>query len=71
MPQFNKESQRMSTCNRWDLQTLGSQPISMPKNLPDHCMVSNTNHQDIHHWCHLTTLGVQVHLLISLHEYGQ
>ena len=26
----------MSTCNRLDLQTLGSQPI-MPKNLPDHC----------------------------------
>ena len=28
----------MSTCNRLDLQTLGSQPI-MPKNLP-------------HHWIH-------------------
>ena len=27
----------MSTCNRVDLQTLGSQPI-MPKNLPDHCL---------------------------------
>ena len=27
----------MSTCNRLDLQTLGSQPI-MPKNLPDHCL---------------------------------
>ena len=26
----------MTTCNRLDLQTLGSQPI-MPKNLPDHC----------------------------------
>ena len=26
----------MSTCNRLDLQTLGSQLI-MPKNLPDHC----------------------------------
>ena len=26
----------MSTCNRLDLQTLGSQPV-MPKNLPDHC----------------------------------
>ena len=25
----------MSTCNRLDLQTLGSQP-NMPKNLPDH-----------------------------------
>jgi hypothetical protein len=26
----------MSTCNRLDLQTLGSQPI-VPKNLPHHC----------------------------------
>ena len=25
----------MSTCNRLDLQTLGSQPV-MPKNLPEH-----------------------------------
>ena len=24
----------MSTCDQLDLQTLGSQPISMPKNLP-------------------------------------
>jgi hypothetical protein len=31
-----KENRRMSTCNWLDLQTLGSQPISMPKNLPDH-----------------------------------
>ena len=30
-----KENRRMSTCNRLDLQTLGSQPV-MPKNLPDH-----------------------------------
>ena len=27
----------MSTCNRLDLQTLGSQPVR-PENLPDHCM---------------------------------
>ena len=26
----------MSTCNRLDLQTLGSQPLIMPTNLPDH-----------------------------------
>ena len=26
----------MSTCNRLDLQTLGSHPV-MPKNLPNHC----------------------------------
>ena len=26
----------MSTCNQLDLQTLGSQPMVMPKNLPDH-----------------------------------
>ena len=35
-PNLMKEIQRMSTCNRLDLQTLGSQPI-MPKNLRDHC----------------------------------
>ena len=34
-PNLIKEIRRMSTCNRLDLQTLGSQPI-MPKNLPDH-----------------------------------
>ena len=26
----------MSTCNRLDLETLGSQPMTMPKNLTDH-----------------------------------
>ena len=30
----------MSTCNRLDLQTLGSQPVIMPKNLPDHLWYS-------------------------------
>ena len=34
-----KKNQRMSTCNRLDLQTLGSQPF-MPKNVPDHCSQS-------------------------------
>ena len=34
-PNFNKEFRRISTCNRLDLQTLGSQLI-MPQNLPDH-----------------------------------
>ena len=34
-PNLIKKNRRMSTCNRLDLQTLGSQPI-MPKNLPDH-----------------------------------
>jgi hypothetical protein len=35
-PNLMKENRRMSTCNRLDLQALGSQPI-MPKNLPEHC----------------------------------
>jgi hypothetical protein len=39
-----KENRRMSTCNRLDLQTLGSQP-TMSKNLPDHWL-----HVDIF-WC--------------------
>ena len=34
-PNSIQENQRMSTCNRLDLQTLGSRPI-VPKNLPDH-----------------------------------
>ena len=32
-PNLIKENQRMSTCNRLDLQTLGSQQV-MPKNHP-------------------------------------
>ena len=40
-PNLIKENRRMSTCNWLDLQTLGSQPI-MPKNLPNHCLGSNT-----------------------------
>ena len=35
-PNLMKENRRMSTCNRLDLQTLGSQPV-VPKNLSDHC----------------------------------
>ena len=35
-PNLIKEIRKMWTCNRLDLQALGSQPI-MPKNLPDHC----------------------------------
>ena len=34
-PNLIKGNRRMSTCNRLDLQTLGSQPV-MPKILPDH-----------------------------------
>ena len=34
-PNFIKENRRMSTCNRLDLQTLGSQPVNMPKNILD------------------------------------
>ena len=36
-PDLKKENLRLSTCNRLDLQTLGSQLIMMPKNLHDHC----------------------------------
>ena len=34
-PNLIKENRRLSTCNRLNLQTLGSQPV-MPNNLPDH-----------------------------------
>ena len=33
----------MSTCNWLDLQTLGSQPVIMPKNLPNHWVATNYN----------------------------
>jgi hypothetical protein len=35
-PNLIKEIRRMSSCNRLDLQTLGSQPIIMRKNFPNH-----------------------------------
>ena len=35
-PKLTKENRRVLTCNRLDLQTLGSQPVIMPKNLPNH-----------------------------------
>ena len=44
----------MSTCNRLDLQTLGSQPI-MPKNLPDRCL-------EPFPWCR----GARVHIVMVL-----
>ena len=37
----------MSTCNQLDLQTLGSQPMVMPKNLPDHCLEYSESANDI------------------------
>ena len=37
-PNLIQENRRMSTCNRLDLQTLGSQPL-MPKNLPDRSLL--------------------------------
>ena len=33
------------------------------------CTISSTNDQQLHHYCHLMTLGVQVRLLISWHQY--
>ena len=46
-PNLIKENQRMSTCNRLDLQILGSQPV-MPKNLPDYCGVRDLDHAFAH-----------------------
>ena len=42
-----QRNRRMSACNRLDLQTLGSQPISMPKNLPDHCTRLHCNSYEL------------------------
>ena len=35
------------------------------------CILSYTNDQQFHHQRHLMIVGVQVHLLISWHEYVQ
>ena len=44
-PNLTNENWRMSTCNRLDLQTLGSRPL-MLKNLPDHWLgVEGTKRQ--------------------------
>ena len=42
-PNLIKENLRMGTCNQLDLQTLGSQPIIIPKNLPDHCLITRAS----------------------------
>ena len=47
IPILIKENRRMSTCNRLDLQTLGSQPVIMPKHLPDHSLISPTQHTNL------------------------
>ena len=41
-PDIRKGNWRMSTCNRLDMQTLGSRPVIMPKNLPDHWSYMST-----------------------------
>ena len=38
-PNLIKENRRISTCNRLDLQTLGSQPVVMPKNLSPRSLI--------------------------------
>ena len=35
------------------------------------CMLGYTDDQQLHHYCHLTTLDIQVHLLIYWHDYVQ
>ena len=47
-----KENQRMSTYNRLDLQTLESQPIRMPKNLPEHRSEGVARTKASHSFCH-------------------
>ena len=50
-PNLIKEYRRMSACNRFDLQTLGSQSV-MPKNLPDHCTNSSGEVEVKEGWIH-------------------
>ena len=57
-PNLIKENRRMSTCNRLDFQTLGSQPV-IPQNLSDHCI-----HRPRTGW--FGTLGVEfTHVLYN------
>ena len=37
----------MSICNRLDLQTQGSQPVMMPKSLPDRCSKLTGNFPEV------------------------
>ena len=48
-PNLIKENWRLSTYNRLDLQTLGSQPV-MPKNLPGHWSTGTKETKGIEIW---------------------
>ena len=52
----------MSTCNGLDLQTLGSQPMIMPKNLPDHWFTCNLSH------AHMLA---SLHKVINIRQWGE
>ena len=60
----------MSTCNRLDLQTLGSPPI-VPKNLPDHCsnipiiISQSLGHHSVSRLCFLSKREEGIMLLCS------
>ena len=55
----------MSTCNRLDLQALGSQPV-MPKNLPNHCTKPINLHNDEAVIIHPAKQGL--HFQLALHD---
>jgi hypothetical protein len=62
----------MSTCNRLDLQTLGSQPI-MPKNLPEHCYTLPSNMHRIltqHGRCCMHNNQLPTKSLVELDNYS-
>jgi hypothetical protein len=51
----------MSTCNRLDLQTLGSQPI-MPENFPDHCLETRDQfHEECNYIVHPKLRNINLH----------
>ena len=64
-PNLIKENRRMSICNRWELQTLGSQPMIVPKNLPEHCSGGAIHLSNDHACCcFFLLLDIQIILLL-------
>ena len=60
----------MSTCNRSDLQTIGSRPV-MPKNLPDHCSSLQNEGLVSTHECYISLIHSNIKALDydAIHMY--
>ena len=63
-PNSVKQNRRMSSCNRLDLQTPGSQPVR-PKNLPDHRCKCSLQYPETRKLGHYTSM-VEIEALIRV-----